>query len=217
LLRPVNLLVQAIVVVSAIVIDPGLLILAPLTYAALVWVAMRRLRASRLEELGWRIRMAARIAPDTRLREKISALASALIRAGQTGTQVDGYLKTVDRKRLAHKLAEQRGIPVVSPEGLDVADTLARQISAIDGLVEQRRKWDSETTEAAVGLIELPERLYEARLDPALVDDLRNEVREIRNRVDAARTELDEATDAARRYEVREISRGWSNWRRVSD
>jgi hypothetical protein len=217
LLRPVNVLVQAIVVVAAIVIDPWLLILGPLAYAALVWAGVRRLRASRLEELGWRIRMAARIAPDARLREEISALASALIRAGQTGTQVDGFLKTADRKRLAHKLAEHRGVLVVSQDDLDIADTLARQISAIDKLVEQRRTWDRETTGAALGLTALPERLYEARLDTALVDELTKDVREIRNRVDAARTQLDEATDAARRYDLREAGRGWSYRRRLSD
>jgi len=217
LLRPANLLVQAIIVVAAIVVSPWLLIFAPLTYAALVWAAMQRLRASGLEELGWRIRMAARIVPDAHMGAEISALASALIRSGQTGTNVDGYLKTVDRKRLADKLAEQRGIPVVSQEGLDVADMLAREIHAIDRLIDQRRKWDSETTEAAVGLIELPDRLYEARLDTSRVDELAEEVREVRNRVDAARTQLEESSEAARQYEVRDISRGWAYWRRLSN
>jgi class 3 adenylate cyclase len=217
LLRPANLLIQTIVVIAAIVVDPWLLIVGALAYAALVWAEMLRLHASGLEELGWRVRMAARIAPDTHLRDEISALASALIRAGQTGREVDAYLKAVDRKRLAHQLAEQRGVPVVSQEDLEIADTLARKISAIDRLVDQRRRSDSEIAEAAGSLTELPGRLYQARLHTELVDELTNEVREARDRVDAARVQLDAASDAARRYEPQEVGRSWSYRRRLSD
>jgi hypothetical protein len=214
--KPINIVVQTAVVVFAIAVQPWIILLGLAFYALLLWWIVRRLRASSLEVIGWRLRMSARIAPNERLREQVSALASAIIRAAQACARVDRYLKTTDRRWTARRLDELRGVPAVSRQDLDAADAVARQIKALDALVERRGALHDESERLAVETAEVPERLYEARLEATSVKGLSTDVAQMLDRIHRRRTELEEASDVARLCDVTE-RRGRSRWRPIAD
>jgi class 3 adenylate cyclase len=126
--------------------------------------------------MGWRVHSLASITPEGALREAIRDLAGTMVRVGRTVAEVDKFLAGVSRRSLAHRLEELRQQSTAWPATLRSADILAREIAALDRLIEQRQILDEERRRLEPNLAKIRDRIFEVRLGRSPADDLRSEI-----------------------------------------
>jgi class 3 adenylate cyclase len=142
-----------------------------------------RARAPTLEEEAWRARALLAKVPGPR-QKPLAQLGAALFTAHRAAAQADDFLSRIDRNALARRADRQREAAVISPRARDELLTLERRITSVDQLLDRRRAL-AELAD------ELPSKLDESLEERGIVS--------LRERVDAATADLDEAlTQAAR-------------------
>jgi len=136
-----------------------------------------RPRAPTLEEEAWQAR--ALVAKVGGPRQKpLTQLGAALFTAYRAATQADDLLSRIDRKDLARRARRQREAAVYSPRAHKEVLTLEQRITSVEQLLESQQALAELATE-------LPSKLDESLEERRIVS--------LRDRVDAATAELDEA------------------------
>jgi class 3 adenylate cyclase len=144
-----------------------------------------------LADLGWEVRARLSRCPEP-LRGELTELGGELFSGSRAVVAVDRYLASVDRKRLARRLAEHAELGVLSKRAAAEAEATARRIALVDGLAAKRRHADND-----IGRIgDAVEPLF-ARLDSGSHEDDRTSVADVRRDVRALASELDRALGAA--------------------
>lgn len=189
--------VSVLAVPLAVVVGmPWLAPLGAVGFGAVVVAKARRARFSHgLQGIGWRVHSLARIAPDDALRAGVLDLASAVATAARVAAHADRLLEESDRRTLVRKLREERDMSTASVTSLFMADSLARQIAALDVVTEQRKGLDAQCSLLDVEVGALRERLFEIRLDTTNASHLVNEIASMREQIAARATQLDEANE----------------------
>ena len=150
--------------------------------------------------MGWRVHSLASITPDGALREAIRDLGGGMVRVGRTAAEVDEFLAGVSRRSLAHRLGELRDQSTGWPAALQSADLLAREISALDRLIEHRQMLREEWRRLEPELAAMRDRIFEIRLGRVPADDLRSEVTASCQRLSEIAVELADAFDDVKSY-----------------
>jgi len=150
--------------------------------------------------MGWRVHSLASITPDGALREAIRDLGGGMVRVGRTAAEVDEFLAGVSRRSLAHRLGELRDQSTGWPAALQSADLLAREIAALDRLIEHRQMLREEWRRLEPELAAMRDRIFEIRLGRVPADDLRSEVTASCQRLSEIAVELADAFDDVKSY-----------------
>jgi class 3 adenylate cyclase len=154
--------------------------------------------ANRLERLGFSIHSTARIAPREDLRAELRALARAFVTAARDVRSADRLLRNEDRTALARRLAHLRKV-TASDHQLRGADKVAAQIAALERLAEARRQFETEARRLEPRVRAIRARVFDARVDPATLDDLVSEVRPLQEAAEVLAETLYKAYDLASR------------------
>ena len=138
--------------------------------------------ANRLEGLGFSIHSTARIAPGE-LHSQLLVLGRAIVTAARDARSADRLLRTEDQTVIARRLAEHRGSAYLEHH-LWRADKLAAQIDALKHLAEARRQFEKEARRLEPTIRTIRARVFEARLDPATLEDLVCDMRSLQRAVE---------------------------------
>lgn len=152
--------------------------------------------ANRLEGLGFSIHSAARIAPREDLRVELRLLGRAFVAAARDARDADRLLRRKDRTALARELAHRRD-SAASDHQLRQADEVATQIAALERLATARREFAKEARRLEPQVRVIRSRVFDARLDPATLDDLVGEVQWLREGAEAFAATLHKALGLA--------------------
>ena len=134
--------------------------------------------ANRLEGLGFSIHSAARIAPREDLGVELRLLGRAFVTAARDARDADRLLRKNDRTALARQLAHHRN-SAASDYQLRQADEVATQIAALERLATARREFANEARRLEPKVRAIRSRVFDARLDPATLDELVGEVQRL--------------------------------------
>lgn len=126
--------------------------------------------------MGLRVYSLASITPEGALQKAIRDLGGTMVRVGRTVAEVDKFLASVSHRSLARRLAVLRQKSTGWPGELRSADILAREIVALDRLIERRQILDEERRRLDSDLGRIRERIFEVRLGRSPTDDLRSEI-----------------------------------------
>jgi hypothetical protein len=126
--------------------------------------------------MGWRVHSLASITPEGALREALRDLGGTIVKLGRTVAEVDEFLAGASRRSRAHRLEQLRQQSTSSPAALRSADILAREIAALDRLIEHRQILDEERRRLEPNLAKIRDRIFEIRLGRSPADDLRSEI-----------------------------------------
>jgi class 3 adenylate cyclase len=198
--RKGNLLVLGALVIAAFVVNLWLLAAAVVFYASQVARAVHTVRFFHSPEgVGWKVRSMANIASEETLRQDFLALAGALVRAGRVARKVDGLVARAQRGRLAHEVSKSRSGSATAVWNIERIDTLARRLRAIEVVADRRRALEEETRRLDASLPVLRARVFDARVDRRVPEDLLADVERFASKVELLGGSLAEACDAARR------------------
>jgi hypothetical protein len=156
--------------------------------------------ANRLEGLGFSIHSTARIAPGE-LHPQLLILGRAIVTAARDARSADRLLRTEDQTVIARRLAEHRGSAYLEHH-LWRADRLAVQIEALKRLAEARRQFEKEARRLEPTVRAIRARVFEARLDPATLEDLARDMRSLQQAVEELTVTFHSAYDRASKASV---------------
>jgi class 3 adenylate cyclase len=142
----------------------------------------RRTGQPTLEEAAWRVRALLPQAP-VRVQKPLAELGAKLFAAHRAAAGADGFLSSIDRRRLARRLADRREAAVISRRAREQADALEAQI----GCIERVRAHREELRELATELPSDPEHERWTWMAP------------LKERLAAATADIDAAVEEAAR------------------
>ena len=145
--------------------------------------------ADRFHGLGLSIYATARIATGEDLRTELRNLGRTLVAAARDARDASELLRREDRRDLARRLARYRE-QALWDHHLQAADTVAKQIAALTALAEANHGFETEARKLESRVRSLRTRVFDARHDPQLVDELLRETRQIRATVEAVAVHL---------------------------
>jgi class 3 adenylate cyclase len=151
-----------------------------------------RRRSHTMEGIGVRLYAFARFAPGETMRAQVASLGGAVVMAARSAADAERLLGATDRKALARRLARYRVGPA-SENYVQAADAAARQIAALDVLVERRQAFEEAGEFFIPRLKALPDQIFQARVDEEIALGLEREVTELRERVHALGATLQDA------------------------
>jgi class 3 adenylate cyclase len=158
--------------------------------------------ANRLAGLGLSIHATARVATRADLQDELRQLGRAFVSAARDARDTDNLLHREDRSALERRLAKYRRYAHWDAQ-LRAADLVAVEIAALEALRETRREFEDEARKTEAKVRSVRARVFEARLDSAKVDDLVQELRPLREAVEALGARL----GASYRAGVRAVER----------
>ena len=174
----IQLLVTCVVVGLTLVFQPWWVVIAALFIYGVLFALNLRGQSffHSIGLMGWRVHSLASIAPEGALREAIRDLGGTMVRVGRTVAEVDEFLAGVSRRSLAHRLEKLRQQSSTWPAALRSVDILAREIAALDRLIEHRQILDEERRRLEANLARIRGRIFDVRLGRFPADDLRSEI-----------------------------------------
>jgi class 3 adenylate cyclase len=147
---------------------------------------------NRLAGLGMSIHATARIASREDLHEELRGLGRAFVLTARTARDADDLLRRVHRSLLQRQLEEYREHAHYDSH-LRAADSVALEIAALGALAQTRREFEQEARKVEAKVRSVRARVFEARLDATKMDDLVQELRPLREAVEALGAELHDA------------------------
>lgn len=197
---PVSLIVLVGLIAAAVFAEPWAAAGIPLLYAVKLSLDLRALRFHHGPEgVGLTVHKLAAVAPDERVRAELRSLGGAMVRGARLAAQVDRYLSGLDRGQLTHRLRALRE-SYTFEDDVRRADALARQLGALEDLIELRRTLSRETTHLEGRLPTIREALWEARIDGELAPEVVGEIESFSNRMRGLAAELAEGYGRARSW-----------------
>ena len=148
-----------------------------------------------LRWLGVRVRSLARIAPDDKLRSCVLDLGNACGQASQIDRSAAAAYEKADRKKLRQHVAQAR-----DRWDLTHADSLAKQIHALERLATERRLLLDESDRIDLVMERLRNELFHARVS-ATHGDLEQTIGECSGRIRKAAESLRQAAEEVRSVE----------------
>jgi class 3 adenylate cyclase len=154
--------------------------------------------ANRLEELGISIHSTARVVTHSDLWDELRSLGRALVTAARDARSANKLLREEDPRMLGRQLADHRVGSHTEPR-LRHAEELVVQVAALENLAKARRQFETEGRRLERRARTIRARVFDARLEPAKVDDLLFDVRPLREAAEEFAATLHQACDQALR------------------
>jgi DNA-binding SARP family transcriptional activator len=196
--QPVNVAIVAAGAVLGLVVSGWVALVAGVLYAWRLGVTVRAVRNwHALDWVAVRARSLTRIAPDGELRSHMHELVSACVGAARLGAAAEDRLGRADRRVLRRRLERSR-----EQYDLDRADSLARQIGALDRVASERRRLREEAGRIDAMLDQVRGPLYRARIESSDPSELATTLQSSLERIRGASASLGAALEDARRFEV---------------
>jgi class 3 adenylate cyclase len=160
-----------------------------LDWRHLVRLPGRSQLADRIEGLGLSIHATARIAPSEDLQFELRSLGRALVVAARDVRGAAELLRRENSKNLSRRLADYRE-RTLWDHHLRAADTIAEQIAALTTLAEAEEEFEGEARKLEPRVRSVRGLVFDARHDPVKLDELMQEMRPVRERVESLVTKL---------------------------
>jgi class 3 adenylate cyclase len=197
-----QLLALGVAFVLGIVVQPWIAVAAVSAAAVILALSLRRQRLFHaIGRTGWRLYSIAAIAPEGRLREALRDLGGTMVKTDRIRAEVDRYRAGVSPRSMGRRLEEVRRRAAGFPLALTIADLLARQIVALEGLTAQRRALDEEFRQLEPRLDTIRDRIFDVRLDRAPSAELEADIKAWRDIFAAIAAALQDSLRDVKAYE----------------
>jgi class 3 adenylate cyclase len=155
--------------------------------------------ANRIEGLGFSIHATWRIGARDDLQAELRTLGRTLVTIGRDARSAETMLRSEDVRVLRRELASYRANAHLSDRLLRAADATATEIAELEVLAKRHREFEEEARRLEPRVRAIRARVFDARLDVAILENLMRELRPLRESAEALSATLHEACDRALR------------------